>query len=152
MVNQYCAHSFARNWQLPFLNQRKGKTVEKISWSISTKECCQSWQGSNPRPPGLQSHAHPSQRGRRVPTVYFFFFDILNKNHPQIFLNKIAVVVFQIKTVIIKEANLPLSSMSKPNFSLKWKRQCYKRLPVTSFFKKKNNNKNVNFKTWKKTA
>ena len=23
--NQYCAHSFARNWQLPFLNQRKGE-------------------------------------------------------------------------------------------------------------------------------
>ena len=22
---QYCAHSFARNWQLPFLNQRKGE-------------------------------------------------------------------------------------------------------------------------------
>ena len=25
-VNQYCAHSFARNWQLPFLNQQKGIT------------------------------------------------------------------------------------------------------------------------------
>ena len=24
MVNQYCAHSFTRNWQLPFLNQRNG--------------------------------------------------------------------------------------------------------------------------------
>ena len=24
-VNQYCAHSFARNWQLPFLNQQKGE-------------------------------------------------------------------------------------------------------------------------------
>ena len=25
MVNQYCAHSFTRNWQLAFLNQRKGE-------------------------------------------------------------------------------------------------------------------------------
>ena len=25
MVNQYCAHSSARNWQLPFLNQKKGE-------------------------------------------------------------------------------------------------------------------------------
>ena len=25
MVNQYCAHSFASNWQLPFLNQREHK-------------------------------------------------------------------------------------------------------------------------------
>ena len=25
MINQYRAHSFARNWQLPFLNQRKGE-------------------------------------------------------------------------------------------------------------------------------
>ena len=41
-VNQYCAHSFARNWQLPYLNQLKEEKdlVENISWSISTKECC----------------------------------------------------------------------------------------------------------------
>ena len=25
MVNQYCAHSFTRNWQRPFLNQWKGE-------------------------------------------------------------------------------------------------------------------------------
>ena len=30
-------------------------TVENISWSISTKECCRPWRGLNPRPPGLQS-------------------------------------------------------------------------------------------------
>ena len=28
-------------------------TVENISWSISTKECCRSRRGLNPRPPGL---------------------------------------------------------------------------------------------------
>ena len=30
-------------------------TVENISWSISTKECCRPRQGLNPIPPGLQS-------------------------------------------------------------------------------------------------
>ena len=30
-------------------------TVENISWSISTKECCLPRWGLNPRPPGLQS-------------------------------------------------------------------------------------------------
>ena len=29
-------------------------TVENISWSISTKECCRPRRGLNPRPPGLQ--------------------------------------------------------------------------------------------------
>ena len=43
MVNKYCAQSFARNWQLPFLIQRERMTVENISWSISTKECYQPW-------------------------------------------------------------------------------------------------------------
>ena len=34
------AQSFARNWQPPFLNQRKKRiTIENISWSISRKEC-----------------------------------------------------------------------------------------------------------------
>ena len=35
-------------------------TVENISWSISTKECCRPWRGSNLRPPGLQSDVHPT--------------------------------------------------------------------------------------------
>ena len=30
-------------------------TVENISWSISSKECCRPRRGLNPRPPGLQS-------------------------------------------------------------------------------------------------
>ena len=32
-----CAHSFARNWQLPYLNLRKGENNRNISWSIYTK-------------------------------------------------------------------------------------------------------------------
>ena len=38
-----------------WISGRERMTVENISWSISTKECCQSWRGLNPRPPGLQS-------------------------------------------------------------------------------------------------
>ena len=67
------AHSFASNWQLPFLNQRKEENgrrnyfmtklhermwqatallesaegIEIISWPNFTKECCRTW-GSNP--------------------------------------------------------------------------------------------------------
>ena len=40
-----------------WISGRERMTVENISWSISTKECCrpQGWGGLNPRPPGLQS-------------------------------------------------------------------------------------------------
>ena len=33
-VNQYCAHSFARNWQLPFLNQWRGQN-DRRKYSMS---------------------------------------------------------------------------------------------------------------------
>ena len=36
-------------------------TIENISWSISTKECCRPQWGSNLRPAGLQSDAHQSE-------------------------------------------------------------------------------------------
>ena len=39
-------------------------TVENISLSISTKECCRPRRGSNPQPPGLQSDAHPTEPPR----------------------------------------------------------------------------------------
>ena len=32
-VIKNCAHSFTRNWQLPFLNQQERMTTENISWS-----------------------------------------------------------------------------------------------------------------------
>ena len=38
-----------------WISGRERMTVENISWSISTKECCRPWRGLNPRPPGLQS-------------------------------------------------------------------------------------------------
>ena len=37
-----------------WISGRERMTIENISWSVSTKECCQSRRGLNPRP-GLQS-------------------------------------------------------------------------------------------------
>ena len=42
-VNQYCAHSFARNWQLPFSNQRKGENDRKKYFMINLLEPAISW-------------------------------------------------------------------------------------------------------------
>ena len=39
-------------------------TIENISRSISTKECCRPRRGSNPRPPGLQLNPHPTEPPR----------------------------------------------------------------------------------------
>ena len=38
-----------------WISGRERMTVENISWSISTKECCRPRRGLNSRPPGLQS-------------------------------------------------------------------------------------------------
>ena len=38
-----------------WISGRERMTVENISWSIPTKECCRPRRGLNPRPPGLQS-------------------------------------------------------------------------------------------------
>ena len=55
-VNQYCAHSFARNWQLPFLNHRKGENDRRKYFTINLHErMLPTSAGLNPRPPGLQS-------------------------------------------------------------------------------------------------
>ena len=40
-----------------WISGRERMTVENISWSISTKECCRPRRGLNPRPPNLQSDA-----------------------------------------------------------------------------------------------
>ena len=47
-----------------WISGRERMTVENISWSISTKECCRLRRGSNPRPPGLQSNADPTEPPR----------------------------------------------------------------------------------------
>ena len=38
-----------------WISGRERMTVENISWSVSTKECCRPRRGLNPWPPGLQS-------------------------------------------------------------------------------------------------
>ena len=38
MINQYCAHSFTRNWQLHFLNQRKGENDRRKYFMINLHE------------------------------------------------------------------------------------------------------------------
>ena len=38
-----------------WISGRERITIETISWSISTKECCRPRRELNPRPPGLQS-------------------------------------------------------------------------------------------------
>ena len=38
MVNQYWRHSFARNWQLPFLNQRKGENDHRKYFMIKCRQ------------------------------------------------------------------------------------------------------------------
>ena len=58
--NQYCAHSFAIFW----ISGRERMTVESISWSIFTTECCRPLRGSSPWPSGLQSDAHPTEPPR----------------------------------------------------------------------------------------
>ena len=50
-----------------WISGRERMTVETISWSVSTKECCRPRLGLNPRPPDLQSDGASnwvSHRGR----------------------------------------------------------------------------------------
>ena len=43
MVNQYCAYSFARNWQLPFLNQQKGEIDHRKYFMIGHMKQLRRW-------------------------------------------------------------------------------------------------------------
>ena len=53
-VNQSRAHSFARNWQLPFLNQWKGESDRRKYFTINLHErLLPNSAGLNLRPPGL---------------------------------------------------------------------------------------------------
>ena len=50
-----------------WISGRERMTVEIISWSISTKECCRMWR-SNPRPSAYQADAHPTELPRPAGT------------------------------------------------------------------------------------
>ena len=47
-----------------WINGRERITVGNISYSITTKECCQPQRGLNPRPSGLQSDGDPTEPPR----------------------------------------------------------------------------------------
>ena len=71
MVNQYCAHSFARNWQLPFLNQQKRDNDPRKYFMINLYEIMlPTWRGSWSPVRGVSELSH---RGR----------------HPGIIINKL---------------------------------------------------------------
>ena len=54
-TGQLWAYSFARNWQLPFLNQRKGQNDRRKYFMINLHErMLPTGRGLNPQPPGLR--------------------------------------------------------------------------------------------------
>ena len=55
-----------------WISGRKRMTVENISWSISTKECCRPRRGLNPRPPGLQSDGASNWATEAGYEIYIF--------------------------------------------------------------------------------
>ena len=57
---QYCAHSFARNWQLPFLNQRKGENDRRKYFMINLHE------RMLPTSAGVEPATSLSPVGRRI--------------------------------------------------------------------------------------
>ena len=60
-----------------WISRRERMTVENISWLISSKECCRPRRGSNPRPSGVQSDAHPTEPPKPVWTFKCPLIDIL---------------------------------------------------------------------------
>ena len=73
MVNQYCAHSFARNWQLPFLNQQKAENDGRKYFMIDLhKRILLTRWGLNPQPPDHQSDTHPTEPPRPAKLCLFY--------------------------------------------------------------------------------
>ena len=59
--HEYCVHSFARNWQLPFLNQQNREIGPRKYFMINLHErMLPAWRGSTPHP-DHQSGAHPTE-------------------------------------------------------------------------------------------
>ena len=57
-----------------WISGRERMTVENISWSISTKECCRPRRGLNPQPPGLQSDGASNWATEAGADVWFLGF------------------------------------------------------------------------------
>ena len=65
-----------------WISGRERMTVENISWSISTKECCRPRRGLNPRPPGLQSDgaSNWATEAKYMCTCMIVYFTVLKKH------------------------------------------------------------------------
>ena len=61
-----------------WISGRDRMTVENISWSISTKECCRPRRWLNPRPPGLQSDGASNWATEAGRYACWYFCYILN--------------------------------------------------------------------------
>ena len=71
-----------------WISGRERMTVENISWSISTKECCRPRRGLNPRPPGLQSDGasnSATEAGSLLIQTNLIFSEKYFANHNYIF-------------------------------------------------------------------
>ena len=64
-----------------WISGRERMTVENISRSISAKECCWPWRGSNPQPPGLQLDAHPTEPRRPAKFMLMFLIKVYRGKH-----------------------------------------------------------------------
>ena len=70
-------------------------TVENISWSISTKECCRPRRGLNPRPPGLQSDG-VSNWATEAGQVFYLWYEnmhVLILQNPEIIIIIIIIII-----------------------------------------------------------
>ena len=74
------AHSFASNWQLPFLNQQKGMALEIISWSKVHERMLTNVR-IEPWPSAYQVDADPTELPRPAWRQFIAWWFMLNMNH-----------------------------------------------------------------------
>ena len=67
VLNQYFCTFFYQKLTTALLESAEWRA---ISWSVSTKECCQTRRGSNPRLLDLQSDTHPTKPPRPANTFW----------------------------------------------------------------------------------
>ena len=77
-LNQYCAHSFTRNWQLPHELADKGDNESRKYFMINLhgRMLPTQW-GLNLQPPDHQSNAHPTE-SLRLALGYWHFMQIVS--------------------------------------------------------------------------
>ena len=96
------AHTFANNWQLPFLNQRKGEmAIDIISCPISM-EVIWRGEGSNSRPLDLHLDTLSNAlESRAIPCFFFFFFLSVLFNIMNTMLGERRVVYMQLMYMFV---------------------------------------------------